>query len=217
MTPDAFHHLDAVARHLPFAVDDYGKANDAFSLWRKEATEETRKVVDLWVYCYVQRYFTYRFINERGAPSDVEQCISRAVKRCQKAYESVEKPDRFASYVSVVCKRTLLNHRRSRRELVEVTEYTAMTEPQQMATDDMAVVLYVLELAISAMPKAIREIARLRYVEQLGYEEIAARTGVAIATVRTYAARAVARFREDPGVRALHYVDVLPPERLPDT
>ena len=70
MPPDDLARLDAVARHLPFDVRDVDAANDAFARWRE--TGEGLREVDLWAYCYVQRYFLAQFVRERGAASDVD-------------------------------------------------------------------------------------------------------------------------------------------------
>lgn len=208
MPTDDLRHLDAVARQLPFSVDDIGAANAAFGRWREGI--EDRRTVDLWMYCYIQRYFVVRFLRERGAPSDLDHCVSHAFERVQKKLDQIEDETRFAHYVSVACKHTLLNHRRDRREVSQVYEDTLEVEPVPLATDG-TYVRHIVESALDEAPEAVREVGRLRILEQLEYPDIAERTGRALATVRTYAWRAVMYLRDHPRVRSLHYDDVLPP------
>lgn len=207
MPPDDLRHLDAVARHLPFAVDDYDAANAAFGRWRDGQGD--RRDVDLWAYCYIQRYFIVRFLRERGAPSDLDQCISHTVERVQRGLERIKDSGKFASYVSVACKHTLLNHRRDRRETAEIPERTLEAD-EPIVTDGLHA-RHVIEEVLSEAPEALREVGRLRVLEAMEYPEIAERTGRALATVRTYAWRAVMYLRENPRIRALYYSDVLPP------
>ena len=211
MPPDEFHRLDAVSRHLPFAVDDYEAVNQAFAAWRASGAESDQSVVQIWLYSYIQRYFIIQFLRERGTPSEKARCVSRAMRRSLNALERIEDASKFASYVSVVCKNTLRNHRRDRRELAEPDDRIAAAEATETVTDqDRALIRYVFALVLKDMPEAIRKIGELRFLEGLEYAEIAERSGVALPTVRTYAARVMKRMREDSRIRALHYDDLHP-------
>ena len=215
MSPDALRHLDAVARHLPFGIDDYAAANAAFARWKASGEDDDLQAVELWTYCYVQRYFLIRFLRERGAPSDFEACLSRAVQRARRSYDRVREAEKFASYVSVTCKNTLRNYRRDRRDLDEIADGMATTRQPDVPDYDGDVLRAVLARALDAMPATVREIGRLRFLDRMEYPEIAEATGRPLPTVRTYAARAMGRLREDPQLRALYYDDVLPPEAAP--
>ena len=207
------HRIDALARHLPFALDDYAEAGRAFARWRASGTAEDRHVVELWTYCYAHRYFSIRFSRERTAgASDVDEVIGRAYGRILRHLGDVRQPLKYAHFVSVVCKRALLNYRARRRETVEVDEATTPPTPPAEANDyDRQLVRAVLAEAIEGLPPAGREVARRRILEGLGYEAIAEATGHPTPTVRTYVSKALARLRTHPTLRALYYDDVLPP------
>ena len=89
---------------------------------------------------------------------------------------------------------------------------TAPPTPPVEADDyDGQLVRAVLAEAIDGLPPAVREVARRRILEGLGYEAIAEATGHPTPTVRTYLSKALARLRTHPTLRSLYYDDVLPP------
>lgn len=209
--------LDALARGLPFPVDDYAAAGRAYAAWRDDGAHRhgaAYETVSTWAYVYVQRHLAGRFARERtSGPADLDDAISRAFCSLMERLDRVDDPLRFAHYVSVVCKNTVIGHRGRRRETVEADDQTLPPADDAPAPAPYAaeIVRADVEAALADLPDSVREVARLRYVDQLGYEAIAERTGRPIASVRTYAARAGARLREDPHLRAHHFDDVLPP------
>ena len=210
MSHAELRRLDAVAAALPFAIDDYAAANAAFVAWH--ATRGSRRIVDMWAYCYVQRYFLTRFVRETGgSPSDLDVAVTTAYERVHRSLDSVRDPSRFAQFVSVVCKNTLLNNR-SRRRGFDALDETAPADPETPAEGwDAPVVRRAVAAAIAALPEGIRETARLRFLEAMDYPAIAERTGHGVPTLRAYAAKATRRLREDPALRAFQFQDVLPP------
>lgn len=210
---DPFSRLEAIAARLPFAVDDYGAAGEAFARWRASGRAEDRRTVELWAYCYTYRYFYIRFARERtGGASDLDAAIDKAYLRVLSHFGSVRDPLKFAHFVSVICKRTLLNHRARRRESVEVEEHMVPTVPAQAAQAyDRTLVRRVLTEAIEGLPQALRDIARMRLLDGMEYEAIAQQTDRPTPTVRTYVSKAIARLREDEGLQALYFDDLLPP------
>lgn len=208
MPSDALRQLDLIASSLPFAPDDIGAANAAFAAWR--AGQSGRRDVDIWIYYYVHRYFIVKFARETGgSPSDQDAAATRAHESVMSHLDAIEDPHRFAQYVSVVCKRTLLNDRRSRRGHDELDEAMPAAEVPAV-TDDSAVLRHALSIAIGALPEGLREPARLRFLEGLGYDAIAERTGRDVPTMRTYVSKARRRLTADSALRAMQYDDVLP-------
>lgn len=208
--------LDALARSLPFPVDDYAAAGRAFAAWREAGGQREGAAygtVTLWAYVYVQRHLAARFARERtSGPADLDDAITRAVEGFMEGLDRVDDPLRFPHYVSVICKNTVIGHRGRRRETVEADDETLPPDDEVTPAPFAAEVVRAdVDAALADLPDSVREVARLRYVERLDYETIAERTGRPIASVRTYAARAGARLREDPHLRAHHYDDVLPP------
>jgi len=202
--------LDAIAARIGFALDDYDAANSAFGRWQTSRTDGDLETIQMWAYGYVQRYFLSRFANERaGGASDVDAAITRAFTRILDALDRIT--DAFASYVSVVCKNVLLNHRRDRKQTTEVMEDTATTRQFEAEAYDRQLVQRVVAAAFDGLPPAIGEVGRMRYLELREYDDIAEATGHPIATVRTYAAKVRLRLADHPDLRELHFTDVLPP------
>lgn len=216
MSHAELRRLDAVAARLPFAVDDYDAANRAFARWRETRTEANRKTVDLWTYCYVQRYFLLRFARETAATApDLDETIATAFKRVHASYETVRDATRFSHFVSVVCVNTFRNYRRGRRAFEPLDEATpgAPSEPAEAA--DAPIVRRAVETAIAELPGAVQEVARLRLLDRMEYTAISERVGLAVPSLRAYVSKALHRLREDPHLRALYYRDVLPPDAEP--
>lgn len=204
----------SLAANLPFAVDDYPAAGRAFAAWRASGTVRDGDAVKLWAYCYVQRHLYGRFARERtGSAADVDDAIGRAFFDVLACFDRVADPSRFAQYVSVICKRTVLGHRARRQFTVEADD--SVLTPQEASLPSPYVSEAVradIEAALEGLPASLVDVARLRYLEGMDYEAIAAHLGRPIASVRTYAARAGARLRADPYLRAHHFDDLLPPD-----
>jgi DNA-directed RNA polymerase specialized sigma24 family protein len=114
--PTSSSQLRTVIDRLPFPVDDTRAANDAFRRWTQDNAQAAKRVVDLWTYCYVCRYFLSK--SARGTfqnASDADELTTRAYQKVQKHRDSVRDPSRYANWVSVVCKNTLLNYARRNR------------------------------------------------------------------------------------------------------
>ena len=201
--------LDAIAARIGFALDDYDAANRAFGRWQTSRADEDLETIQMWAYGYVQRYFLSRFANERaGGASDVDAAITRAFTRILDALDRIKSA--FASYVSVVCKNVLLNHRRDRKQTTEVMEDTATVRELEADAYDRQLIQRVVAAAFDTLPPSIAEIGRMRYLELREYADIAEVTGHPIDTVRTYAAKVRTRLAEHPDLRELHFEDVLP-------
>ncbi|MEO0559776.1 MAG: sigma-70 family RNA polymerase sigma factor [Bacteroidota bacterium] len=202
--------LDAIAARIGFALDDYEAANSAFGRWQDSREDTDLETIQMWAYGYVQRYFLSRFANERsGGASDIDAAVTRAFTRILDALHRIT--GAFASYVSVVCKNVLLNHRRDRKQTTEVMEDTATERQLEAEAYDRQLVQRVVASAFDGLPPAIGTVGRMRYLELKAYDEIAEATGHPIATVRTYAAKVRTRLADHPDLRELHFSDVLPP------
>lgn len=210
--------LDSLATRLPFAVDDYPAAGRAFAAWRESGADADKETVELWAYCYVRRHVIGRFARERtGGAADVDAAISRAYEQVTGSFHKIEQPLRFPHYVSVICKRVVLRHRDRRAFTVEADDAVLPRENAVEASPYEAEAVHAAVLdAFDTLPPAVVEIARLRLLEHLEYEEIAERVGRPVPTVRTYVARAREALRADPVLRAHHFDDVLPPGADPE-
>lgn len=207
--------LARLAAALPFPLDDTEAAAAAFAAARS-GDAGARRDADLWAYIWTLRYVARKFLTERvGEPSDVDAVETRALEGIQKAWDRVEDAARFPSYVSVVCKNAVLTHRARRRTMVEADEETLEPNLDDERFDhDGPVVRRDVAAAIASLPPAVRAVAAMRFLDDVGYEDIADATGHPLPTIRAYLSKAVARLREAPHLRAHFFDDVLPPGAL---
>lgn len=196
---------ERLAARLPFHLDDIERANAAFCAFRAAPGPATRRVVDLWTYCYVSRYFRTKFARETAyAVADVDLLVEKAQARIWAKRHTVRQPERYASWVSVVCKRTFLNWIRSRRRIVSIETPSApplVAEPGRPL--ETVPVRAAVRAAVDRLPPFLREVARLRFVEGASYAAIAGALQKPAPVVRAYAFKARTRLRKDPLLRDL--------------
>lgn len=211
MPLDRSARLDALARHLPFRVDDFDAAREAFLAWRRTEADADRETAQLWAYCYVVWYFYGKFARERtGAASDLDRVIERACRRIFRSMDTVRDPTRFPQFVSVICRNVLLSYRERRRPMVELEDTDTPVAADEAVGLDRVLIRKLVGRAVDGLPAAISEVVRMRLLEGRSYPEIAEATGRSLATTRTYYSKAIARLRDDPDLQALRE-DALPP------
>jgi len=200
--------LRTVIDRLPFPVDDSEAANEAFRRWKTDDDPEAGRVVDLWTYCYVCRYFLSKAAGDafdRAAAPD--RLITRTFEKVRDKRDSVRNPDQYASWVSVVCKNTFLNHtRRDRRpQSIDEEHGPTLQADKTSATREIGFVRESLEAAIENLPNYLQEPARLYFLEDRDFDEISEAVGKPVPTIRTYKHKALQKLREDETLR--EYVD----------
>jgi len=201
--------LSDVAARLPFHVGDYDRANEAFARWRATGRGDALEVVELWLYCYTRRYFLAKFLHEPPAEAiELDDLVEKAFMQARRNLERLEQPERFASWVSVICKHIFINFRRKRRERLALSERHDLSEPDVEVPDEDAphdrhTTRLVVRRAIDRLPPALKQVAQLRFLEGLAYEVISERTGHPSSSLRAYASKALLRLRDDPEVQAL--------------
>lgn len=206
--PTPSSELRTVIDRLPFAVDETEVANDTFRRWREEGDPEAKRLVDLWTYCYVCRYYLSK--SARGTfhnPSDADELTTRAYHKVQKNCDDVRNPDRYANWVSVICKNTLLNYTRRDRFSESIEDEggpTLIAEEEHLATS-VGFVREAFAEAIDRLPKYLQEPARLYFLENQEFKEISEAVNKPVATVRTYKHKAMKQLRTDD--RLQEYVD----------
>lgn len=192
--------LQTVIDRLPFAVDDTDAVNEAFQRWRTEGDAEAERLVDLWTYCYVCRYFLAKSAsNAFDSAAAPDRLITRTYGKIQDKRESVRAPGQYASWVSVVCKNTFLNHTRRDRvaESIDDEEGPILQSDEVCVVREIGFVRETFERALERLPDYLQEPARLYFLEDLDFEEISDAIGKAVPTVRTYKHKAVQKLRED--------------------
>jgi RNA polymerase sigma factor (sigma-70 family) len=196
----AFESLDLLAGRLPFHLDDVGAVNACYLRWRKDGEEEERKMVELWIYCFIRRYFMVKFVQESSYnPADFDAIVDVTFEKVERFAAQIQQPERFASWVSVICKNSYLNYLRRKKRSVPLEhdlEPDSVAEAPTPYNDSAKSRLVVLR-AIRRLPAYLQECVRLRYLDGLSYEDIGERTGYPLPRIRSYINKALKRLRED--------------------
>ena len=213
---DRLDRLGAIAARLPFPLADFQAVDETFCRWAKHHEDRDLETLEIWLYCYVQRYVLARLMrfDPLGA-GEADRIIEKVFERAHE-FGKVSEPEHFTRWVSVVCRNTFINSLRRRYQPNELEDAHLAGAVENAEPDlselDRAHLRYVLDQAIGRLPPSIQPVARMRLLERRSYEHIADTTGHKLATVRTYAAKAVQRLRDDPGLRALgHAFNLAPP------
>lgn len=194
--------IDAVSKSLPFGVDDYEEVNKTHRRWVEHGRMEDRRNVDIWTYCYVQRYFALQFLRSKGwIRSDADRLIDITLTRLRVASYQLRNPDRYTSWVASTCRNMYLTYIRSKQLDGLADPDSIVAEPQSTMRYDIAVMYAALELGIDRLPEFLQAPARLRLIEGRPYRDISRRTGQSVPTLRSYANRALVALRRDPVVR----------------
>lgn len=197
--------LDALASQLPFHLDDTSEVNEVYCSYQERPHPSTSFLVDLWTYCYIRRYYLIKFIGSSGfRSSDLDQVVEKTYQKVERSRSQLERNDRYAQWVSVICKNTYVNFVTRRKYVTTLeTDSNVTIELDEMGTSEDAGALFLaLSRAIEKLPVFLRSIARLRFVEDLSYDEISRLTGKSIPTVRSYVHKVCYRFRSDSGLVA---------------
>lgn len=204
MSKTSFESLDDLASRLPFHIDDVTSVNQVYARWRVRGRESDHQVVQLWTYCFIRRYFLVKFIRDfETRASDFDELVDKAFMKAEASDRLVNDPTRYASWVSVVCKNTFRNYLRDRRRPVSLEDEDVPTLVAEIprAYVDAGLAHQALLKAIERLPVYLQECVRLRYIDGLGYGEIAERTGHPPASIRAYIYKAVQRLRSDDDLR----------------
>lgn len=200
-----FRSLDDLAALLPFELLDTSAANALYVRYSEHGTAHERRLVDVWTYCYIRRYYLVKIIQQSHySVADLDRLTSKVYQRVLEKREALTSNTRYANWVSVVCKNSYINYLRQQQRTPEVFEEEWMPG---VTLNDPGLVLQVVLAAIARLPEFLREVARLRLVEEYSYEEIADITGRDLPTLRAYANKAVKRLRVDPAIRELADLD----------
>lgn len=196
--------LQTVIDHLPFPVDDTEAANDVFRRWEEHEDPTAEYVISLWTYCYVCRYFLAKAAGDAfDKASAPDELITRAYRKVEKNRDEVRNPDRYASWVSVICKNTFLNYVRRDRfsESIERDGGPELCSGESRPVADVGFVRETVDEAINQLPEYLQEPARLYFLEDREYEEVSEEVGKPVATVRAYKHKAVKQLRSHEKLR----------------
>ncbi|HMB92954.1 MAG TPA: sigma-70 family RNA polymerase sigma factor [Rhodothermales bacterium] len=193
--------IEKIAARLPFHLDDVDQVNDAFERWRLQGEDQDHYVIALWTYCFVRRYFVTKFVSGfvQSDVATLDILIEQAYERVQTRQDELVDAQRYASWVSVICKNTFLNFLRRQLVFTSIDQEAGplLQAEVKPATYDIGILLEGLRQAIERLPNYLKEVARLRLLEKCSYQEIEERTGIPIASVRTYVHKTLVKIRSD--------------------
>jgi RNA polymerase sigma-70 factor (ECF subfamily) len=192
---------EVVARDLPFLLNDFGEINKVFSCWHQHRERRALELVDTWTYSFVGRYLTALFEKTTcGAASDLDQLVARTLFKIIEKRETIRDPGCYAAWVVIVCKNQFNNYVRIDRTVVslEWSQLLCVSDVKPEVGYDTVVVRRAVAEVIANLPPFLKEVAQLRFVEQLTYRQISTRLEKPVTTVRTYVCRIKRVFTAHP-------------------
>jgi RNA polymerase sigma factor (sigma-70 family) len=199
--------LRSLVDQLPFELADVEAANTVFERWAENEASHDKRIVDIWTYCYVVQYFYVKSVQDeiRGA-SDVDALVTKAYERVNEKRPGLREPDRYAHWVSVVCKRVFLNHVRDGFEKASIHADDGPRLPPadtSRSYNDLGFTRQVVANAIDRLPDYLQEPARLYFLEERTFVEISEEIDKPVSTVRAYKHKIVKRLRDDDALVTL--------------
>ena len=197
-----FSSLHDMTDLLPFHLDDSELVNQAFVRWRQSQSAGDKRLVDTWTYCYVYRYFLIKLVSSASQKAlTLDWLVANAFDDVQGSLRDIRRPECYTHWVSKICRNTFVNHLRTQRSLVSldlgglllVDEDVSATEAR-----DASVIYRSIRAAIEALPDYLREVARMRLLENRSYGAIREETGKSLKTLRSYVNKALIRLRRNP-------------------
>jgi len=146
---------------------------------------------------YRDRYARYAY-HMLGNREDAEEALQDAFTRAYRSLARCEDPERFGAWLF----RILLNRcrtmgaRRGRRARTFVVDDIALLEAAEEHPADRAAWREEIDRALLKLRADQREAFLLKYVEELGYDEISQLTGVGVSALKMRVMRACERLRE---------------------
>ncbi|MGB8264746.1 MAG: sigma-70 family RNA polymerase sigma factor [Candidatus Velthaea sp.] len=138
-------------------------------------------------------------------PSDVEDLTQEVFLRIYRNLHRFRGQSSFYTWLYRITINVFFDHSKKRKRadarlarlqnsLVDVSnEQPIECDPFRMTYDRLTNETF--SAAVARLPEAFRDVVAMREVEALSYEEIAARTGISIGTVRSRLSRARARLK----------------------
>ena len=146
---------------------------------------------------YRDRYARYA-LHMLGNREDAEEALQDAFTRAYRSLARCDDPDRFGAWLF----RILVNRcrtagaRRGRRARTFVADEAALLEASEEHPAARAAWREEIDHALAQLRPDQREAFLLKYVEDLGYEEMSQLTGVGISALKMRVMRACDRLRE---------------------
>lgn len=146
---------------------------------------------------YRDQYARYA-LHMLGNREDAEEALQDAFTRAYRSLPRCEDPERFGAWLF----RILVNRcrtagtRRGRRARTFVVDEAALLAASEEHPEDRAAWREEIDRALQQLRPEQREAFLLKYVEELGYEEMSRMTGVGVSALKMRVMRACERLRD---------------------
>lgn len=146
---------------------------------------------------YRDQYARYA-LHMLGNQEDAEEALQDAFTRAYRALPRCEDPERFGAWLF----RILVNRcrtagtRRGRRARTFVADEAALLGASEEHPEDRAAWREEIDRALHRLRPEQREAFLLKYVEELGYDEMSQLTGVGVSALKMRVMRACERLRD---------------------
>jgi len=146
---------------------------------------------------YRDRYARYAF-HMLGNREDAEEALQDAFTRAYRSLSRCEEPERFGAWLFriLVNRCRTLGSRRGRRSRTFVVDEVAILEAAEDHPADRNAWREEIDRALQQLRADQREAFLLKYVEDMGYEEMSQLTGVGVSALKMRVMRACDRLRE---------------------
>lgn len=146
---------------------------------------------------YRDRYARYA-LHMLGNREDAEEALQDAFTRAYRSLPRCEDPDRFGAWLFriLVNRCRTMGARRGRRSRTFVSDDLALHEAAEEHPADRSAWREEIERALSRLRPEQREAFLLKYVEDMGYDEMSELTGVGVSALKMRVMRACDRLRE---------------------
>ncbi|MEO7083730.1 MAG: RNA polymerase sigma factor [Gemmatimonadaceae bacterium] len=146
---------------------------------------------------YHDRYARYAF-HMLGNREDAEEALQDAFTRAYRSLGRCEDPERFGAWLFriLVNRCRTLGARRGRRAQTFVVDETAILEAAEEHPADRNAWREEIDRALQQLRTEQREAFLLKYVDDMGYDEMSQLTGVGVSALKMRVMRACERLRE---------------------
>jgi RNA polymerase sigma-70 factor (ECF subfamily) len=146
---------------------------------------------------YRDRYARYA-LHMLGNREDAEEALQDAFTRAYRSLPRCEDPDRFGAWLFriLVNRCRTMGARRGRRSRTFVSDDLALYEAAEDHPAERSAWREEIERALSRLRPEQREAFLLKYVEDMGYDEMSQLTGVGVSALKMRVMRACDRLRE---------------------
>ena len=146
---------------------------------------------------YRDRYARYAF-HMLGNREDAEEALQDAFTRAYRSLARCEDPERFGAWLFriLVNRCRTVGARRGRRARTFVTDEGALLEAAEDHPADRSAWREEIDRALERLSPDQREAFLLKYVEEMGYDEMSQLTGAGVSALKMRVMRACERLRE---------------------